>query len=181
MTAGSRMPLPPGHAGLAERAGVAVAAALVGAVLLVRGREPVEAALAAGFSAGLCALASADLRRMVIPNRLVYRLLAAAILASSAWPDRGVAQALTGGLGALAVALAVRLLSRGGLGGGDVKMAALVGSVVGSSSAPVAGLVAVVTGGAAAALLLTTRRAGRGARLPYGPFLAAGGIAALLR
>ena len=173
--------LPPGPVGLAERAGPPVVAALVGAALLVRGREPVEAALAASFSAGLCALASADLRCMVIPNRLVYPLLAAALLGSGAWPDRGAAEALAGGLGALAVALAVRVLSRGGLGGGDVKMAALVGSVVGSSSAPTAGLVVVITGGAAAALLLTTRRAERGARLPYGPFLATGGIAALLR
>ncbi len=171
---------PPGG-GLAGREGPLAVAALVGAVLLLRGREPAEAALAAGFGGALYVLAAADLRWRVIPNRLVYPLLAAALLASGAWPDRGAAEAPAGGMAALAAALAVRALSRGGLGGGDVKMAALVGSVAGSSAVTTAGLVAVVAGGVAAALLLLTRRAGRGTHLPYGPFLAAGGIAALLR
>ncbi|MCY4638916.1 MAG: prepilin peptidase [Chloroflexi bacterium] len=155
---------------------------MVGAVLLLRGREPAEAALAAGFGGAFWVLASADLRSMVIPNRLVYPLLAAALLAaaSGSWPDRGTTESAAGGLAALAVAIAVRVLSRGGLGGGDVKMAALVGSVVGISALSAAALVTAVTGGAAAALLLVARRAERSSRLPYGPFLAAGGLAALL-
>ncbi len=155
--------------------------ALVGGVLVVRGEAPLEAALAAGSAAVLCALAVLDLRRGVIPNRLVYPALAAALLLSAAWPDRGVAEALRGGLGALAVAAGVRALSRGALGGGDVKMAALVGVVVGGPDVLTAGLVAAVAGGTVAAALLASRRLAWGARLPYGPFLAAGGVAALLR
>lgn len=86
MTADRPGPLPRDRGGLAERPGLFAVPALVGAVLLLRGREPLEAALAAGFTAALCALASADLRCMVIPNRLVYPLLVAALLASGAWP-----------------------------------------------------------------------------------------------
>ncbi len=172
----------PRRGGVAEVAGLLAVPALAGAMLLLRGLEPTEVALAAGFSGAFWVLASVDLRSMMIPNRLVCPLLAAALVAaaSGVWPGRGAGESLAGGVAALAAALAVRSLSRGGLGGGDVKMAALVGSVVGISALPLAALVAALSGGATAALLLVTRHAQRGARLPYGPFVAAGGIAALL-
>ena len=79
---------------------------MVGAILGMRRREPVEIALGAGF--GACFLA------------LVLELAA-----SGDWPERGFADALAGGLDALAVATITRGLSGGGLGGGDVKMTAL--------------------------------------------------------
>ncbi len=163
-----------------EWAVLLAAPSVVAAILVASGSEPREAALAAFWSPALCTLASADLRERVIPNPLVYPLLALALLLSAAWPDRGVVEALVGGLGALAVAGAIRVLSRGCLGGGDVKMAALVGVVVGGPGVMAAGLVAAIAGGVAAATLLITGRAERSTRLPYGPFLAIGGIAALL-
>ena len=84
--------------------------------------------MGAGFSACFLALAWSDLRR-IIPNRIVYPALVLALAASGVWPDRGFAEALAGGLGALATAMAARGLSGGGLGGGDVKMAAQMGAV----------------------------------------------------
>ena len=108
---------------------LAGAALMVGAILGMRGREPVEIILASGFGACFLALAWSDLRRRIIPNRIVYPVLVLALAASGAWPDRGFAEALAGGLGALAVVIAIRGLSGGGLGRGDVKMAALMGAV----------------------------------------------------
>ena len=126
------------------------------------------------------ALAWSDLRRRVIPNRIVYPALVLALAVSGAWPDRGVAEALTGGFGALTVAIAIRGLSGGGLGGGDVKMAALTGVVVGYPGVLSAGLVTVIAGGVTAAVLLVTRRAGWSARVPYGPCIALGAVVALV-
>ena len=159
---------------------LAGAALLVGAILGMRGREPAEIILASGFSACFLALAWSDLRRRLIPNRLVYPALVLALAVSGAWPDRGFPEALTGGLGALAVAIAIRGLSGGGLGGGDVKMAALMGAVVGYPGVLSASLVTVIAGGATAAMLLVTRRADRRACVPYGPCIALGAIAALV-
>ena len=159
---------------------LAGAALVAGAILGMRGREPAEIALGAGFSAIFLALAWSDLRRRVIPNRLVYPALVLALAVAGAWPDRGVVEALTGGLGALTVAITIRGLSGGGLGGGDVTMAALTGEVVGYPEVLSAGLVTVITGGATAAILLVTRRVGWRARVPYGPFIALGAVAALL-
>ena len=92
-----------------------------------------------------------------------------------------MAEALTGGLGALAVAITIRGLSGGGLGGGDVKMAALTGAVVGYPGVLSAGLVTAIAGGVPAAVLLVTRRADRATRMPYGPYIALGSVVALLR
>ena len=105
------------------------AALMVGAILGMRGREPVEIASGAGFGACFLALDWSDLRRRVIPNRIVYPALVLELAAFGAWPDRGFAEALAGGLGALAVVTITRGLSGGGLGGGDVKMTALMGAV----------------------------------------------------
>ena len=159
---------------------LAGAALVAGAILGMRGREPAEIALGAGFGAIFMALAWSDLCRRVIPNRIVYPALLLALAVSGAWPDRGVVEALAGGLGALTVAITIRGLSGGGLGGGDVKMAALTGVVVGYPAVLSAGLVTVIAGGATAAMLLVTRRAERGARVPYGPYIALGAIAALV-
>ncbi len=152
----------------------------LGATLWMRGREPAEVVLAAGFSAIFFALAWIDLRWMVIPNRIVYPALALALGASPAWPSRGPVEALAGGLGALTVALAIRAVSRGGLGGGDVKMAALAGAVVGSPGVLQAGLVSSIAGGFAAVAVVKSGRDSWGDRLPYGPYLALGAIAVLL-
>ena len=172
---------PPGDREPWTACGAPAAAALaVAAVLALRGREPAEIALAGCFGAVFATLAWSDLRLRVIPNRIVYPALALALAASSAWPDRGLAEALAGGLGAFSAALAVRALSRGGLGGGDVKMAALTGAVVGFPGVVVAAFWTATTGGAAAAVLLLTRRARRGATVPYGPFIALGSVVALV-
>ena len=171
---------PAGRAPWRARGAAAAAALPVGAISAMRGREPEEAALAWCFGAVFLALAWSDLRRRVIPNRLVYPALALALAASGLWPDRGFLEAIAGGLVACAAALAVRALSRGGLGGGDVKMAALAGAVVGFPGVLAAGLWTAAAGGAAAATLLMTRRARWGARVPYGPFIALGAVVALL-
>ncbi len=159
---------------------LAGAALLTGAILGMRGREPAEIALASGFSAIFMALAWSDLRRRLIPNRIVYPALVLALAVSGAWPDRGVVEALTGGLGALTVAITIRGLSGGGLGGGDVKMAALTGVVVGYPGVLSAGLVTAIAGGVTAAMLLVTRRVERGGHVPYGPCIALGAVVALL-
>ncbi len=104
---------------------LAGAALMVGAILGMRGREPVEIVWGAGFGACFLAPAWSDLRRRIIPNRIVYPALVLALAAFGAWPDRGFAEALAGGLGPLAVVTITRGLSGGGLGGGDVKMTAL--------------------------------------------------------
>ncbi len=68
-------------------------------------------------------------------------------------------------------------ISRGGIGGGDIRLAIVMGMYLGWLGAAhvlVAILVASVSAGLAALLLLASRRATRSTRLAFGPYLALG-------
>jgi leader peptidase (prepilin peptidase)/N-methyltransferase len=139
-----------------------------------------------GVGAVLGWLAATDLRTHRIPNRVVLPALAGLSGILLGWA--GVAGDLTrlagAALGAGGVALALLAVSaatRGGVGLGDVKVAAIVGLWTGWLD-PRAPLVALVAASVAGGLVvLTARAAGRlslSARVPLVPALAAGAVAA---
>lgn len=127
----------------------------------------------------LVAVTVTDLDRRVIPNRI---LLAGAVAGvaiivptdPASLPERLLWAALASGflmLGAIA--------HRDGMGLGDVKLAALMGIYLGSAVAP-ALVVALAAGGAfGLAIVIRDGPAARDRAIPFGPFLALGGIVAL--
>jgi leader peptidase (prepilin peptidase) / N-methyltransferase len=143
------------------------------------------AALVAPFLGLLFALSIIDLRHRRIPNRLVYP----ALLVAAAWivaADLGGSElsAMSAGLGFLAYGLGlliVALIAPSGMGMGDVKLAALVGLVLGSiglAEVAVAAGLGILLGGVGAIVALLAG-AGRKTPIPFGPYLAAGaGVAA---
>ncbi len=142
----------------------------------------------------LLALALIDLEHGLVPDRLVLPGALVALLVSPLWPLLGVERSLgpiegalgsalgavAAGAGALLLFLAVVVLSRGRMGWGDVKLAGFLGLLTGVPGVAVALWLAIVAGGAAAMLLLGLRRRGMKDAIPFAPFLAAGGVAALL-
>jgi leader peptidase (prepilin peptidase)/N-methyltransferase len=128
----------------------------------------------------LTAVTLTDLEQRLIPNRilLVGAVLAIGIAAlgdPGSLPERLVAAAAAGGLLFLAA-----LAYPGGMGLGDVKLAAVMGLFLGRSVAP-AVLVALLVGSIAGVWLIA--REGAAARkraIPFGPFLALGGTVGLL-
>ncbi|MFM7718990.1 MAG: prepilin peptidase, partial [Actinomycetota bacterium] len=119
------------------------------------------AALVAPFLGILLGLTAIDLEHRRLPNRIVYPTS----LACAAWivvarAAGGALDPVGAGIGAVAFGgglLAVTLASRGGMGLGDVKLAALIGLVVGAVDLPsvaVAAGAAVLLGGAVAAVAL---------------------------
>jgi leader peptidase (prepilin peptidase)/N-methyltransferase len=111
-----------------------------------------------------------------------------ATLTAPAWPvtfrvlsqvDLPVAGCLvTGGLFFLVAWVSHAVLGRTGLGGGDIKLAGLIGAALGTGGGLVAAFVGIMLGGVIAAALLVSGRRHFGEYLPFGPFLAAGGIVA---
>jgi leader peptidase (prepilin peptidase)/N-methyltransferase len=141
-------------------------------------------AFVAAFLSLCVVLSVLDLRWKVIPNALVYPafLLFLAALVALWAADQGVrlasaavgVAAYGGGLFILA------LVWPGAMGMGDVKLAALTGLVLGGLGlryVSVAAVAAIVVGGLAAILLVLTGTS-RKARIPFGPYLAAGAIVA---
>lgn len=75
--------------------------------------------------------------------------------------------------------LVIILASGGGMGGGDMKLGAMLGAFLGWKVALLAVFLAVVAGGALAAGLIVAGIRGRKDPIPFGPFLALGGAAGL--
>jgi leader peptidase (prepilin peptidase)/N-methyltransferase len=121
-----------------------------------------------------------DLETGIIPNVIVYPASLIAIFISSFIPSIGILNAFAGGGVGLAIFLTIAVISRGGMGTGDVKMAALIGLVTGFPLVLVDLLLAVVMGGLTAALLLLLRLKKAKEGIPFGPFLSLATMITLL-
>jgi leader peptidase (prepilin peptidase) / N-methyltransferase len=153
---------------------------LFAATTLVLWDEPGEIVLGLVFVTMLLAITLTDLERRIIPNKilLVAAVLGVAIAAISdldSLPERAIAAAAAGGLLFLAALAYPR-----GMGLGDVKLAAVMGLFLGRNVAP-AILVALLAGSVVGLAMMA--RHGTEARkraIPFGPFLALGGVVGLL-
>ena len=130
--------------------------------------------------AALVAVTFIDLEHQIIPDVITLPGTVAGVLANVAtgaipWTDSVIGVALGGGL-----FFAIILASGGGMGGGDMKLAAMLGAFLGWQLTLVAILIAVVLGGVVALGVLAGGRKGRKDPIPFGPFLATGGASALL-
>jgi leader peptidase (prepilin peptidase) / N-methyltransferase len=142
--------------------------------------DPAQLALGLVFVAMLAAITLTDIEGQIIPNSVLLvgaatGLLMVAATDPSSLPERLIAALAAGGL-----LLAIGLAYPRGMGMGDVKLAAVMGLYLGSAVAPA--LVVGVLSGAVVGLGLMAAR-GSGARklkVPFGPFLALGGVVALL-
>jgi leader peptidase (prepilin peptidase)/N-methyltransferase len=113
------------------------------------------------------------------PSKVVYSSGSAAFLISTFLPQPGIVQAAIGGGIGLGLFLLIVLISKGGMGWGDVKMAALIGIVTGYLIF-VALLLAVIFGGLIAGILLLLKIRKRKEGIPFAPFLSLGAMVTLL-
>ncbi|OGN81409.1 MAG: hypothetical protein A2X23_10215 [Chloroflexi bacterium GWC2_73_18] len=131
------------------------------------------------FAAVLGGLAAYDARRRRIPNAVTYPAIAAAGALAFVSPAGPWWSFLLAGLFAGAALVLLALASRGGMGYGDAKLAALVGLLTGWPGILVALFVAAASGAAVGLALMTVGRARRGEPIPFAPALAAGAIVGL--
>jgi leader peptidase (prepilin peptidase)/N-methyltransferase len=150
------------------------------ATTLVLYDDPAALALGLVFVGVLAAITLTDLERRVIPNAilLVGSVIGVAIVAAtdpSSLPERAAAAA-----GAGVFLLLFALIYPRGMGMGDVKLAAVMGLFLGVSVVP-ALFIGIALGALVGFWLML--RYGAEARkhaVPFGPFLAIGGVAGLL-
>jgi len=125
-------------------------------------------------------IAIIDLKCRLVLNVLVYPAAVVALLIHSVPPGRDTLIALLGGAVGLSPFLLVALLKPGSIGGGDVKLAALIGLIVGFPQVLWALTLGILAGGITALILLLTRRWGPGSYIPYAPFLCLGATISLV-
>jgi leader peptidase (prepilin peptidase)/N-methyltransferase len=121
-----------------------------------------------------------DFEHRLIPNGVIYPAIAMALGAIPLAVGPGLPQALWGGAVGLALLSLIVLVYPQGLGLGDVKLAAFIGLVAGFPLVLLALFLSFVLGGGVGAAALLARRVGMKDALPFAPFLAMGGMIALL-
>lgn len=153
-----------------------ITALLVVACVLAFGLTS-DAAVAALFCATLVAVSVTDLERKVIPNRIVLPAAAVVLLAQTAFhpsPEWALAA-----LGAALFLFLAALAYPAGMGMGDVKLALLLGAALGRT-VPVAMMIGMLSALVPSTVLLVRHgSAARKMRIPFGPFLALGGVVTL--
>ena len=157
----------------------ALTAALCVLVVVVKGTHW-DAWLGIAMVLMLVPVAFIDLDRQIIPNRILLTgaIAALAILGvgrPGRLPEYLIAAAAAGGFLLLAVLAYPR-----GMGMGDVKLAGVLGLFLGRSVAP-AMLAALLSGSLLGAAIIAQKgaREGRKTKVPFGPFLALGGLVGL--
>lgn len=156
----------------------------------VAARVPGTFSLAAYLvlAAALVALCAVDLEQMRLPTPILLAaaccgapLLVAASAGSSTWGACARAAVAAGVCGG--AFLVVWLAVPRGIGLGDVRLAALCGGFLGwlgYGVTAVGFLVGFLVAGLVAVVLVVLGRAGRGTRLPFGPFLGLGALVGVL-
>jgi leader peptidase (prepilin peptidase)/N-methyltransferase len=128
-----------------------------------------------------------DLEHSLILNKVVYPgIIVAFLLSLYPWPwfsesiGMRVAYAALGGAIGFVIFLLIALVSRGGMGWGDVKLAALIGLATGFPLVFLAIIMGAILGGIVAVALMIARKRTRRQTIPFGPFLALAAMVTLL-
>jgi leader peptidase (prepilin peptidase)/N-methyltransferase len=140
-----------------------------------------------------------DIEHHLILNKVVYPCAVTAVIISIFLPyldfapsdairehfadigwASGIASSLLGGLVGLVIFVIIALISRGGMGEGDIKMVGLIGLMVGYPLVFVAIVLAIVAGGIVALFMIIAKRKNRKQSIAFGPFLSIGAISAIL-
>lgn len=140
-------------------------------VLLYRRFTGVDFALQAVFYSILLVVLFIDLERQVIPNRLVLLLSGFALLMQLTRPGMPLREALAGALLGGGLFLFLAVVSGGGMGGGDVKLMAVLGFWFGWRQALLLMFFAFVAGGVVGGLLMLAGLKKRKDAIPFAPFM----------
>jgi leader peptidase (prepilin peptidase) / N-methyltransferase len=132
----------------------------------------------------LIAITGIDFDHQIIPDMLSIPGIAVGVLWSFApggigWRDSALGVLVGGGVFIAIILASSLVLGQPGMGVGDVKLGAMLGAFLGWKLALLSILLSVLVGGPLAATLLATGRKARKDPLPFGPFLALGGMVSL--
>jgi leader peptidase (prepilin peptidase)/N-methyltransferase len=139
------------------------------------------------FCSSLIVITFIDLDFQIIPDRITLPgIVIGLVTGSLLMPDPfmrysllGIKSSVIGLLSGGGLFYAIAALSRGGMGGGDIKMMAMVGSLMGWKSVLLTTFLGSLTGAVFGVLLMILKGKGRKTKIPFGPFLALGSVITL--
>lgn len=132
------------------------------------------------FLCALIAITGTDLDHQLIPDTITLPGVVAGFVLNLATARLDWTESLLGIVVGGGVFFAIILISPSGMGGGDMKLGAMMGAFLGWKLGLLAVLLGVLSGGLVAVCLLAAGRKGRKDAVPFGPFLALGGAVSML-
>lgn len=138
-----------------------------------------ESAIYAALFSSLVTASMIDLRHRIIPDVITIPGTIAGLLASAFILPNGIKGSVIGTLLGGGLFFIVAIASRGGMGGGDIKLIAMLGSFLGWINVIITIILSSFIGSVVGILMMIFLGKGRKYPIPFGPFLAVGGIISL--
>jgi leader peptidase (prepilin peptidase)/N-methyltransferase len=162
----------------------ALSGALLMLLLYLLGLSP-RLGVYAAFVAALVVVSFIDLDHQIIPDVISLPGIVVGLVASALGQGPPLLDSLLGALvgGGMLYAVAVgyhALTGREGMGGGDIKLLAMIGAFVGWRGVLVSLIIGSFTGAVVGISLILVRRTDSRVPIPFGPFLALGAVCALV-
>ncbi|UFT97928.1 A24 family peptidase [Radiobacillus kanasensis] len=117
-----------------------------------------------------------DLKYMLIPNRILIFFLPLFLVYSMWQPDTPWLSKILGASAGFVIIAIVILVSKGGMGAGDMKLFGVLGFVLGLKNICIAFFFSTIIGAIVSGLLLLFRLIHRKEPVPFGPFIAVGAL-----
>ena len=130
---------------------------------------------AALFSA-LVVITFIDLDHQIIPDRITLPGMGLGLIAAGFLLPHGFVNGLTGLLLGGGLFYLIAVISNGGMGGGDIKMIAMVGAFLGWQAVLLTILVGATAGSVVGLVLMVSQGKSRKTPVPFGPFLSLGTV-----
>jgi leader peptidase (prepilin peptidase)/N-methyltransferase len=158
---------------------VELSTAVLYAAVVATQDDAVRIALGLLLVTALVPITLIDLDLRIIPNRITAPAAVAALVAIAVLDSGFLVEAIVAGIAGGGFFLIAALLYPRGMGMGDVKLAGVLGLYLGRAVAP-AILIALIAGVFVGAAIMVRKGAveGRKTAVPFGPFLALGGMLA---
>ena len=126
-----------------------------------------------------------DIDHMILPDKFTISGVAIGLIGAALNPERSFLDALYGAFFGFGVLWAVAYLyfvfrNREGMGGGDIKLLAWIGAVLGWKAIPAVILISSILGSVAGILLAFRTKGGMTQAIPFGPYLASAALMYLL-
>lgn len=131
------------------------------------------------FLSSLIVVTFIDLDHQIVPDRITIPGTILGILLASTLLPLGLKNSLSGAILGGGLFYLTAVLSRGGMGGGDIKLIAMIGSFLGWKEVLLTIFLSALSGSLVGIFLMVFMGKGRKHKIPFGPFLALGATLSL--
>ncbi|WP_114569918.1 prepilin peptidase [Exiguobacterium flavidum] len=149
---------------------------LLYAYAFIRFGWTIELAVALVLTSLLLTLVMSDLAYMLVPNKILLFFLPISLIVRYLSGPENWYNPIIGGLTGFLLLFLIFLLSRQGMGAGDVKLFGVLGILLGPLHVVIALFVAAFVGSVVGIALLATKKVARKQPIPFVPSIAAGAL-----